>query len=616
MIDSLVSAGPPLTGLQNLRENRKTPEKAGSGVFEGILADQSSDPPPRERVTRSDSKDLKEVKPKDQPEKAEEKAPVVRSEAPKKKDGQTREQAIEQFMDSFESELGIPATRLVAAIANLSETEKKAAPEVTAEKVVTGLGLSSDQEQKAQALYTGLLQNLQAAEGQQVMPAITARQDQSFFMQRSQTQALAGAQKNVQSQTSIDNVVKSFWQKEPESLETKLFKQQAETSLVEPQLQSQSQSQLLGLQDLASQNGQQELLVPEELRVRIENPTLQGQDQLSKQGTQSLESANSEMSPELLASLGVAAQGKLAQAGKAKAIPISEMNPHALAAMITKKDRIDGIKNPAADPLKASGLEVLSEGESATALGALGIQQALDLESAGQNNQQGANTAPEQELVKLKDPSELSALSDGVDLGLPQRFDSKLLEALGISLPAAIPMPSESESQVNTQHILNQAKALMAKGGGEVKVQMTPDGMGSVHLKVMMQEGKMQIQMQADNKQTKSALESSLADLKTSLAAQKVSVDNIKVDVVNATSNETAANNQFLDQHNQRETRQFWNQFNEHFGNQSKRNSFFESPSGRGYKAKDPKALEPVQVSSTQKPKMASGKGSGLNLVA
>lgn len=612
MIDSLVSAGPPLTGLQNLRENKKAPEKAGKGAFEGILADQSSDPPPRERVTRSDSKDLKEVKPKDRPEKAEEKAPVVRSEAPKKKDGQTREQAIEQFMDSFESELGIPATRLVAAIANLSEAEKKAAPEVTAEKVVTGLGLSSDQEQKAQALYAGLLQNLQTAEGQQVMPAITARQDNSFFMQRSQTQALAGAQKNVQSQTSIDNVVKSFWQKEPESLEAKLFNQQTQA----PTDGQQTLPQALGMEEFTAQSGQQELLVPEELRVKIENSVLQGQDQFTQVAALNPEAANSEMSPELLASLGLAAQAKLAQTGKAKAIPISEMNPHALAAMITKKDRIDGIKNPAADLLKASGLEVLSEGEATTALGALGIQQALDLESAGQNNQQGANTAPEQELVKLKDPSELTSLSDGADLGLPQRFDSKLLEALGISLPAAVPMPSESESQVNTQHILNQAKALMAKGGGEVKVQMTPDGMGSVHLKVMMQEGKMQIQMQADNKQTKSALESSLADLKTSLAAQKVSVDNIKVDVVNATSNETAANNQFLDQHNQRETRQFWNQFNEHFGNQSKRNSFFESPSGRGYKAKDPKALEPVQVSSTQKPKMASGKGSGLNLVA
>lgn len=611
MIDSLVSAGPPLTGLQNLRENKKAPEKAGSGAFEGLLADQSSDPPPRERVTRSDSKDLKEVNPRKQPEKAEEKAPTVRSEAPKKKDGQTREQAIEQFMDSFESELGIPATRLVAAIANLSDTEKKAAPEVTAEKVVTGLGLSSDQEQKAQALYAGLLQNLQAVEGQQVMPAITARQDNSFFMQRSQTQALAGAQKNVQSQTSIDNVVKSFWQKEPQSLEERLLSQQGETSN-----EHQVLTQPLGLEELSVQGSQQELLVPEELRARIEHSPIQSQNQFGQMSAQNPENANSEMSPELLASLGLAAQTKLAQVGKAKAIPISEMNPHALAAMITKKDRIDGIKNPAADLLKASGLEDLSEGESATALGALGIQQALDLESTGQNNQQGASASPEQELVKLKDPSDLLTLSDGADLGLPQRFDSKLLEALGVSLPAAIPMPNEAESQVNTQHILNQAKALMAKGGGEVKVQMTPDGMGSVHLKVMMQEGKMQIQMQADNKQTKSALESSLADLKTSLAAQKVSVDNIKVDVVNATSNETAANNQFLDQHNQRETRQFWNQFNEHFGNQSKRNSFFESPSSRGYKAKEPKALEPVQVSSTHKPKMASGKGSGLNLVA
>lgn len=599
MIDSLVSVGPPLTGLQNLRENRKAPEKAGKGAFEGILEDQSSDPPQREKITQSDSKSPKEVKPERKPEKAEVRALKEKSEAPKKKEGQTREQAIEKFMDSFESELGIPATRLVAAIANLSESEKKAAPEVTAEKVVHSLGLDPEQEQKAQALYAGLLQNLQSVDYQQVMPVIAARQENDFFIQRSQAQALAGAQKSAQAQKSIDSVTQSFWKKQPQDLKVNLLNQQ-------------DQVLPMGLEgrELSIDPSLQEILVPQEwntqLQVSPQNPEIgaspiQGSANFMETNTQGVQV---EQPPQSL---------------KSRAIPITEMSPHALAAMITKRERYEGIKNLGVNSDQLMEASENNESDELLQLSDLGLPPEVSVSTEMGSSQSQNDSAKDQEAIQLKEPSsELLARTEGADLGQMQRFESKLLEALGVTSPGLQMLPSDAESQVNTQQILNQAKALMAKGGGEVKVQMTPEGMGSVHLKVLMQDGRMQIQIQAESQQTKSALESSLADLKTSLAAQKVSVDNIKVDVVNATSNETAAQNQnqFLDQHNQRETRQFWNQFNEHFGNQFKRNSFFESPSGRGYQSKSPTPLEPVQVSSTVKPKAVSGKGSGLNLVA
>jgi flagellar hook-length control protein FliK len=186
------------------------------------------------------------------------------------------------------------------------------------------------------------------------------------------------------------------------------------------------------------------------------------------------------------------------------------------------------------------------------------------------------------------------------------------------------PVPSQgpvnqTENEAAVKQLMNQAQYLIKKGGGEVNVQMTPEGMGTIHLKVMLQDGKVNLQMSADNQEAKKTIESSLVDLKNSLAAHKLSVENVKVETVNAAANDTAAQNQTnMNGQGQRDqTRQFWNQFNENFGNQGRREALtdFQATKGYGMKRRDP--LQPIDSAGVKSSARAvEGKGSGLNLVA
>ncbi|MBV2168446.1 MAG: flagellar hook-length control protein FliK, partial [Bdellovibrio sp.] len=112
--------------------------------------------------------------------------------------------------------------------------------------------------------------------------------------------------------------------------------------------------------------------------------------------------------------------------------------------------------------------------------------------------------------------------------------------------------------------------------------------------------------------------ESSLAELKTSLAAHKLSMENVKVDVVNSTSADTATQNQTnMNGQNQRDqARQFWNQFNENFGSQGRRESFTEMPNLKGYGNPRRDPLQPIETASKAGTRSVDGKGSGINLVA
>ncbi len=161
--------------------------------------------------------------------------------------------------------------------------------------------------------------------------------------------------------------------------------------------------------------------------------------------------------------------------------------------------------------------------------------------------------------------------------GAPIKGETLRMDAAVPMAPAAPVTPGNStENEAAVKQLMNQAQYLIKKGGGEMKVQMTPEGMGTIHLKVMLQDGKVNMQMSADTQEAKKAIESSLAELKTSLAAHKLSMENVKVDVVNATSTDTATQNQTnLNGQNQRDqTRQFWNQFNDNFGSPGRKRIF------------------------------------------
>jgi flagellar hook-length control protein FliK len=188
----------------------------------------------------------------------------------------------------------------------------------------------------------------------------------------------------------------------------------------------------------------------------------------------------------------------------------------------------------------------------------------------------------------------------------------------GATAAAGFVAPTPGENEANVRQIMNQAQYLIKQGGGEMKVQMSPEGMGPIHMKVMVENGKVNVQMVAETDEAKKTLESGLSYLKNSLAAHRLSMDHVKIDVVNSTNAENNTQNQMnQDSSGREQTRQFWNRFSENFGSSSQqRDGLADIPSMKGYPRKRTDSpLEPISSASV-KQYAGAGKGKGLNLVA
>ena len=142
----------------------------------------------------------------------------------------------------------------------------------------------------------------------------------------------------------------------------------------------------------------------------------------------------------------------------------------------------------------------------------------------------------------------------------------------------------EANHEKNIQEIMSQAKFLVTKGGGEMKVSMSPEGMGEVHLKVLLQDGKLNVEIQTQDKAVKKMIEDSLSELKSGLAAHRLSVEHVRIDTVNATNTDNQAGTQsnFNQSGHEGKQREFWNQFQQNLGQQPGRSSYGGEKSASG----------------------------------
>jgi flagellar hook-length control protein FliK len=145
--------------------------------------------------------------------------------------------------------------------------------------------------------------------------------------------------------------------------------------------------------------------------------------------------------------------------------------------------------------------------------------------------------------------------NEAVQLGtVPQNQSHVAKDFASISATTQINKPdvTKDTEAANLKEILNQAQYLVTKGGGEVSVKMTPEGMGEVQLKIMMENGKMNLEMNTQDKNVQKLIQDSLSDLKSSLAAHQISVDHVtlnnKISTVYEAQNTSSAQN-FTDAH-------------------------------------------------------------------
>lgn len=98
--------------------------------------------------------------------------------------------------------------------------------------------------------------------------------------------------------------------------------------------------------------------------------------------------------------------------------------------------------------------------------------------------------------------------------------------------------PTAQEEQDNVHDLIKEAQVLVKRGGGEMKMEMKPEGMGSIQLRVNVENGKVNVQMLTESESAKHLLERGLSELKTNLAAHELKVQSLSVDVGNDVKNQ------------------------------------------------------------------------------
>ncbi|HEY8269490.1 MAG TPA: flagellar hook-length control protein FliK [Pseudobdellovibrionaceae bacterium] len=598
MLQSIV--GPPLKGVADFKssenpkaENSNEEKKAGSDSFGQVLRRDETKPmtpkmaelqrPASEKAPNKIEGAEQEEQRRPESDEKVEKITATYDKGVEKKDKSSsqRQNAILNFMDSFESEFGVPPTRIVEAMANLQPTDQAEAPEATADKVIGQLGLDDQQEDLAKEMYVGLLAQL----SQINQNAPQASPPPKAFVQ---SEVRISAQEKRQAlNDSLDNMNKKFWMNGENGSPTIAGKEDLVDKLTQLNMQEKlRQSQGLPMEE-ELKNGKFAEMV----------------NQTPQSGLQ-----NQVSSP----ALNQASNQVLNQA--LDAVPMEEAE-----ASEDEEEPTAAVK-----PLQA---KPQMKGASANAVGESFQDDTKNFEFAknrqneeGFHQPQGNSTKGEMvEKTKNVEKAEFKKTLGMEDIQIQPHLKQDI--AMGVAAGGgaqAMATPSKAENEANIRQIMNQAEYLIKKGGGEMKVEMSPEGMGKINMKVLVQDGKVNVQMSAETHEARKTLENGLSDLRNSLAAHKLSMDHIRIDVVSGTNTENSSQNQMNQHQSSRDqTRQFWNTFNQNFGapNQQ-RDGFTDLPNLRGYpRRRTDKGLEPVQTASVNK-YTGTGKGAGLNLVA
>lgn len=204
-----------------------------------------------------------------------------------------------------------------------------------------------------------------------------------------------------------------------------------------------------------------------------------------------------------------------------------------------------------------------------------------------------------------------------LDQGQPQAAASPLKTA--VMGPADMMMgkqPTAQDEQDNVKELIKQAQVMVKRGGGEMKMEMKPEGMGAIQLRVNVENGKVNVQMLTESETAKHLLEKGLSELKTNLAAHELKVQSMTVDVGNDVKNQMdqKASQEQARQHARQMASDFMGNFRDE--QQGFRQGFMDNKGWRQYgRSKGPESLEPAQVERAARA-MRSDNNKRLNLVA
>lgn len=524
-----------------------------------------------------------------------------------------RQKVMQKFMDSMESEFGIPPERIVEAMAQLSDDQLLKSPEDTVSQVISQLDLDPVEAEKAEAMYLSMVLQL-AATLPQVRDPEPLNMQQKVILAASSgmglEQALSSKDRRLALNQSLDQMNQKFFMKPSDVLKNSESPSllNSELKFDKPDASTNLYSKNNGIDAQKFQTYEQIKSIPTQFKP--------AQDAPAEMLVNSQASSNEPARPMTPSEIEADAQSKLMQGLAALGAVASDLSeaiqadPENKAAVkVEQALRQEGLlTEPAMVNEVKTGFELKHEFSSSD-------------QSPGQDKDKGFDALSAAPKTHAESATDFFVKPQAaVDSSLQQASSPKQ----SVDVPPMLVPPKQGEQQdnsVNIKQLMNQAQYMIKKGGGEAIVKMSPEGLGQVHLKVVLNEGKVNVQMSAENNETKKLIEASLGDLKNSLSAHKLSVDHVKVDVGNQLSSQNDNSNnssQFKHDQNREQARQFMGQFREE--NFNRRDGFFEMPGIKAYTDRT-KGPEPLQPSSEARSiamnrYKGAGKGSGLDLVA
>jgi flagellar hook-length control protein FliK len=596
-------------GLMKSMSSEKNRKPSGS--TEMAKGRQTEDNPD---TVREDKKEIggKPEQREDKPEsrKAEEVGQAVQARS-KGEPLTAKQKAMLKFMDSMESELGVPPTRIVEAMAKLDLEQMRQNPMESAPQVIENLSLDDQDQDKAVLLYAGMLADLNMIKPQQnpvptsesyLNPAAAgAYQFNPDMMPASQRRAIMNQ--------SIDRMNQQFFMNQKPVGENQQQMGQAPSDA--------ALAANLGSQEALLQASTTGTEIPAELAMQQQVPTdyvkpvnsgqeigaqslaLQSQplktelaaDNINAQASREQDSGYAELGVKL-AALGAAAKALGGEPPVTKAANVNAnvaLDMQALATMM---------KNP----------HLMGQGAGSGTNSDGGFDSKDDDWQSGDVKTSGQLATSPADMFKLNSAETA-----------PTKASAAATANAAPVVPMAIGAGGNAQANPNIQNIMNQAQYIMRKGGGEAVVKMNPEGLGEVQMKIQVNQGRVNVEMSTETKEAKQIIENSMSDLKNSLSTHKLTVDSVKVDVGNQTSsdsNQQQKAQDFSQNQGREQARQFMSQFRDE--NLSGRQQFLDLPGVRAYQKTDgPEPLAPQPLDRARMQRYTGmSKGNGLNLVA
>lgn len=573
---------------------------------------QDSDQEPTQKVAR---------------EKEDKHDEVVHKSAKPKASLTPKQKAMQEFMDSVESEFSIPPERIVVAMAQLSDKEMLKSPEETASQIISKLNLTPEQSEQAEAHYMSMLNQLRVIDNRRPEKMFEPTPEQAAWIQAAGGMGVVGRMAEMKNPAEGQLPVAVMTKDRRSALEDSLSRLSQKFFLspsdkvkdVIPNaesmaLQQDEQGMLnqMGMKNefansLAEAGGALDysnLQNMPNVKPDISQVPQHGMAEQSLQNRMAMEDSYRELATKLSAVSNSAVD-------VAQAMKLSPENRMALK-MEQGLNQLQNLNGPNMMPMAVGG-NASMQGYNFEGSGSDGAESGAQFGKKDSLNLRSVDKAEGKASEFFMQP-----LDDG-KLALRTNDFSAATAARGAADKVNV-VHSPDQTQ-NIQQVMNQAQLMIRKGGGDAIVKLNPEGLGEIHLRVSVNEGKVNLQMSAETKEAKNLIESSLKDLKASLGAHDLKVEQVKVNVGNHSSSENnnsqkdASDGGFKFDQQREQARQFLGNFREE--NSANRGGYFDMPGLKAYNThKGPEPLKPSTDPATSSRRYTGeGRGNGLNLV-